>query len=545
MKLENISARFGRILDNSFNEIYIFDAVTLYFVQVNLGARQNLGYTSDEMARMTPLDLKPELSEQDFKKLIEPLLLKKEPMVVFQTVHQRTNGSLYPVEVRLQLMHDEFPPVFVAIIQDITERLEAEEKNQKQLNQLSKILEGTASTFGEKFYPSLVKNLAEAMGYRYAVIGKIIENPLKGIQTLAFYSDGEIVENMFYAIAGTPCEKVIEGELCLFPNNVQKTFPDDKPLIEMEVESYLGIPLFDQKTGKPIGLLAVMHDRPIKDIDSNQAILKIFAGRAEAEFERQRIDQDLKMYARELERSNNALNEFASIASHDLQAPLRKIIAFGDRIQDISIDLDDRGKDYIARLQKSAQRMQQFISDLLEFSKISFQEKSFERVNLETITREVTGDLEVLIKNTEGRINIKTLPTLEANPMQMRQLLQNLIGNSFKYRKKGVSPCVSISSRLLENGFWEIQVVDNGIGFDEKYTDRIFNMFQRLHGRSQYDGSGIGLAICKKIVENHGGTIHAKSSLQKGATFFITLPEKRSQIHDPKTSAPISQAINT
>lgn len=543
MKSKNIFERFGRVLDNSFNEIYIFDAATFYFVQVNLGARQNLGYMSDEMARMTPLDLKPEFSEQDFKKLIEPLLLKKEPIVVFQTVHRRKNGSLYPVEIRLQLMHDESPPVFVAIIQDITERAEAEERNLRQYNQLSKILEGTASTIGEKFYPSLVKNLAEAMGYRYAIIGKVLEKPTKGIQALAFYSDGKIIENLFYPIAGTPCEKVVDGELCLFPNDVQKTFPDDKPLIEMGVESYLGIPLFDQKTGKPIGLLSVLHDKPIKDIASNQAILKIFAGRAEAEFERQRIDQDLKIYARELERSNDALNEFASIASHDLQEPLRKIILFGDLLQDISIDLDDRGKDYVIRLQKSAERMQNFILDLLEFSKISFREKAFEMVNLETIIREVTGDLEVLIKNTGGRMDIKSLPTLEANPMQMRQLFQNLIENSIKYRKEGISPRLSISSRLLENCFWEIRVEDNGMGFDEKYGEKIFKIFQRLHGPSQYEGNGIGLAICKKIAENHGGTIHVKSSLLKGSTFFITLPEKRSQLHNPTISARISQAI--
>ncbi len=151
----------------------------------------------------------------------------------------------------------------------------------------------------------------------------------------------------------------------------------------------------------------------------------------------------------------------------------------------------------------------------------------FELVNLENVINIVLDNLETLILQNHGRVEVNQMPTLDADKVQMQQLFQNLIANAIKFHKKEESPIVIITSQQNGHGYWEISVEDNGIGFDEKCIDRIYKLFQRLHGRHEYDGTGIGLAICKKIVDLHGGTIDVKSSPRQGSTFIVTLPEKQ------------------
>ena len=231
----------------------------------------------------------------------------------------------------------------------------------------------------------------------------------------------------------------------------------------------------------------------------------------------------------ELARSNEELQQFAFIASHDLQEPLRKIIAFGDRLQvSCSEHISAQGLDYLQRMQNAAGRMQNLIEDLLNLSRITTRAQPFVTVNLIQVVQEVLSDLEIRIQQTQANIEIGELPTINADPLQIRQLLQNLIGNALKFHRDSVPPVVSIYSQKLEveedQCWYEIIIKDNGIGFDEKYLDRIFNVFQRLHGRSEYEGTGMGLAICRKIVERHRGKITAKSQLGKGTSFIVTLP---------------------
>lgn len=231
----------------------------------------------------------------------------------------------------------------------------------------------------------------------------------------------------------------------------------------------------------------------------------------------------------ELARSNEELQQFAFIASHDLQEPLRKIIAFGDRLQvTCSENISSQGLDYLQRMQNAAGRMQTLIEDLLTLSRVTTRAQPFVRVNLTQIVQEVLSDLEIRIQQTQANIEIGELPTINADPLQIRQLLQNLIGNALKFHRHSVPPVVSIYSQELEveedQRWCQIIIQDNGIGFDEKYLDRIFNVFQRLHGRSEYEGTGMGLAICRKIIERHRGKINAKSELGKGTSFIVTLP---------------------
>ena len=233
----------------------------------------------------------------------------------------------------------------------------------------------------------------------------------------------------------------------------------------------------------------------------------------------------------ELRRSNYDLEQFASVASHDLQEPLRKIQAFSDRLEvKCGAALDDQGKEYLGRIVNAVTRMRTLINDLLTFSRVTLKGQPFVTVDLKVVAEEVVSDLEILIHQSEGRVELGTLPTIQADPLQMRQLLQNLIGNALKFHRPGKPPLVKVSAREVfaddESSpvAYELAVADDGIGFEEAYLERIFQVFQRLHGRNEYDGTGMGLAICRKIVDRHSGKVTATSELGKGSTFLVTLP---------------------
>jgi light-regulated signal transduction histidine kinase (bacteriophytochrome) len=253
--------------------------------------------------------------------------------------------------------------------------------------------------------------------------------------------------------------------------------------------------------------------------------------------ERQRVNATLTALTTRLEQSNRELQDFASVASHDLQEPLRKIQAFGDRLRSkFAEPLGEAGRDYVDRMHSAAARMQTLINDLLSFSRVTTKAQPFAPVDLGGLARDVVGDLEARIESSGGRVEVGELPTIEADAVQMRQLFQNLIANALKFRRPEVAPVVRVSATMptevgtpAEDGEGasrnvEIRIADNGIGFDEKYLDRIFNVFQRLHGREQYEGTGIGLAVCRKIAERHGGSITATSRPGEGTTFVVTLP---------------------
>jgi PAS domain S-box-containing protein len=238
---------------------------------------------------------------------------------------------------------------------------------------------------------------------------------------------------------------------------------------------------------------------------------------------------NMEMYAARLEQSNRDLQEFAYIASHDLQEPLRKVLAFGDRLANKYSDvIDETGRDYLRRMREASQRMQTLINDLLTFSRVTTRAQPFARVDLDELARDVVSDLELQIDRTQGTVELSRLPIIEADPTQMHQLLQNLINNALKFHQVGKAPHVWISAENTTSTC-KIFVKDDGIGFDEQYLDRIFKPFQRLHNRQEYEGSGMGLAICRRIVERHGGEITAHSVLNRGATFVVTLPIHQAQ----------------
>lgn len=310
------------------------------------------------------------------------------------------------------------------------------------------------------------------------------------------------------------------------------------------------------RTGEVLGGLFFGHEQPGVFTESAEQIVSGIATQAaiaienarlfqtaQAEIaERKRIEAELRIFndtleqrvrvrTAEIEARNRELQEFAYVASHDLQEPLRKVHAFSDLLYDeYASTLGEDGKDYLDRMRAGVLRMSTLIRDLLEYSRVSTRGQDFCPVDLNQIASEVINDLQVRIEETGGRIDVDPLPTLDADPTQMRQLLQNLIANALKFHRPDVPPVISIRSQIekdaLQRGREVVRLVvdDNGIGFEPQYAERIFVPFQRLHTRDKYEGTGIGLAICRRIVERHGGSISVNSTSGSGATFEIILP---------------------
>jgi light-regulated signal transduction histidine kinase (bacteriophytochrome) len=250
--------------------------------------------------------------------------------------------------------------------------------------------------------------------------------------------------------------------------------------------------------------------------------------------QKRKAELELSDFASRLEQTNRELKDFTYVVSHDLQEPLHLIRAFAERITRKSHSvLDEQGAMYLQRIEMAAGRMQSLIDGLLQYSRLTTQAQEFIPVDLTDVVHEVISDLEVRIDYQKAKITIGELGTIEADPLQMRQLFQNLVSNALKYSSCGQAPRIEVlplpvPENASRKNVCQVVVKDNGIGFDSCFQEKIFGLFQRLHGRDEYNGTGIGLAICKKIVDNHHGFIFANSKPDKGSNFTILLPQTQS-----------------
>lgn len=272
---------------------------------------------------------------------------------------------------------------------------------------------------------------------------------------------------------------------------------------------------------RPYGVLVLAADSPVEQDGGWTAIVAVACSQLGLWLARKRAEDELRERTRSLERMNRQLDEFASVASHDLQEPLRKVRAFASRLRErFAAALDDAGRDYFERLDNAAVRMQRLMDDLLAFARLAKLE-AHGRVELEGLTREVLRDLD--LERSGATVELGELPAVRGDAAQLRQLMQNLLANSLKFIRPGTVPHICVTAST-QQAVATIMVTDNGIGFDNKHAERIFGMLERLHARTAYAGSGMGLAICRRIVEAHGGTIAARGVPDGGATFVFTLP---------------------
>ncbi len=741
-RAENMEQQFGRLLQSSLNEIYQFDAGSLLFLQTSEGARVNLGYSADELSRMTPLDIKPLLTTERLERLIAPLRNGEQDALLFETIHLRKDGTTYPVEVRLQYM-DANPPVFLAIILDISVRKrveqalgESEERlraildnttsvvflkdmagryllvNNEYLKQLNKFsreqiigktdydifdeelaetlrandqevlragrplefVETVPGESGERTYIAVKFVLRDSAGEPYAVAGistditdrlrleeeaaharanelsrsladavgegligvdlshrivfanpkaqKILDIPetemqgrkldevvlaltadgnaladgtspawemistgrtfqtddwsfrrsdgtrfpvslviapisvtdkisgavlsfqditqrkqaeialketerrqaalLDNIPELAWLKDSEsryIAMNWPCARAGgvTPEEGIGKTDFDLWPAEIAELYRrDDREVMVSRVHKRVEEPL-TSKDGKTIWIETIKS--PI--IDGRGQVVGT-VGTARDISARRASEAALTHHMVELARVNAELDEFTHVASHDLQEPVRKLIAFSDWLRkDLGDGLPPRAEQDLGFIVDAAQRMQRLVGDLLALSRTGKVSMVREKVALDDAVNRALEVLEWKVAENNAIISRVPLPSVWGDLTLLSQLYQNLIGNALKFIA-APRPEISLTVEQLD-GEWVFGVRDNGIGMDPKYADQIFQPFKRLHGRGQFDGSGIGLSICRKVVERHHGRIWVESEEGRGAHFKFTL----------------------
>ncbi len=355
------------------------------------------------------------------------------------------------------------------------------------------------------------------------------------------FSEPEIKASIvFYEILGIdPTSAHTSAQL---QNNIH---PDDVPLSTGAVQAVkVGGGSYDiqYRYLKSDNEVVYIHSRGQAIYDENRKIIGI-QGFLQDITQLKTTEYNLQRRALELESINKELELFAYAASHDLQEPLRKLRAFGDRLnQKYSEQLDDTGRDYLSRMDNAAIRMQNLIDDLLAYSRLARSKDEKQEVDLNTMLAELLADLDDTVADKGIKVNVGPMPTFQGSShIQMRQLFLNLLTNAFKFTKENSSPTVDVTHRLAKGRelpwkteledlakYHVIEIKDNGIGFDQQFAEKIFIMFQRLHGRGEYPGTGIGLALCKKIVENHGGIIKAHGVEGEGAVFTVVLPVKKS-----------------
>ena len=421
----------------------------------------------------------------------------------------------------------------IGISQSITEEKAMEEELRRMREGLEKrVAERTAEIARERSLLRTIIDISpDAIYVKDRPCHKTLANPAE----------------LKYMGCQTEAEAVGKTDFEIYPEELARGyFADDQAVIEA------GKPVLnrEEKVVSPNGDVRwVLSSKiPLRDAAGKIAGLvgigRDITERRQAEELLRESEAKLRDFTVRLERSNRELQDFAYVASHDLQEPLRKIIVFGERLKQKNVDkFDPDSLNYLDRMQQAGTRMQNLINDLLSYSRVTSKAQGFAKVDLAQVAGGVVDDLEGRIETVHGRVEVGPLPVIEAEPLQMRQLLQNLIGNALKFRRPDVAPCVKVGAQIIAHAaapdkkLCQLTVSDNGIGFEEKHAERIFELFQRLHARHEYEGTGMGLAIVRKIAVHHGGDVVAKSKPGEGATFIVTLPVAQAQTTPERTVA--------
>jgi len=498
-QVEALNKRLAGIFENSFDEIYIFDD-ELKFIQVSSGALKNLGYSMDEMRAMGPADLKPDFDDEHFNAFVEPLRTEEKQQLVFETRHQRKDGSTYPVQVRLQASLVDNERIFSAIIVDITEQKKAE----AEIERYQKHLEGLVAQ-----RTKTVKQQAQIIDQTH---DSVVGTDLDGIVTS--WNGG--AERMF----GVSSDRAIGRPISfVYPEDQRDRFQTsvigplkEKGAHEVEVEmlhadgttfpAHLSLSLLYDDQGNPYGMVGYSLD---------------LSELKQREVELGRVNE-------QLEAANKELESFAYSVSHDLRAPLRGIDGFSMALmEDYGDQLDDTAQDYLQRVRNGAQRMGVLIDDMLQLSRVNRLELNRETIDMATIARSVVEELQDGEPQRMLELDLGDDLLVKADPRLLRVMLDNLFGNAWKFTTREEVSRISFSRVPNQNDTYMIR--DNGVGFDMRHADKLFGAFQRLHRNVDFPGTGVGLATVQRIVHRHGGKVWAEAKVGEGASFYFTLDE--------------------
>lgn len=383
---------------------------------------------------------------------------------------------------------------------------------------------------GKELFNSILKFVVNRTESDYGMIAEILHNEGQDkLSCIAFSNNGEITGDFTAAQDDIFYKEIFNGETVIHLNNAKRDFLQDKVITTFAVEGFICQPLKDEN-GNTGGLLCIMQKTQINEPEYLTTVLNIAAKRCEMEFQRLHYEKLVEQKNFELNRQNKDMASFTYIASHDLQEPLRKIRMFNSRILEKDASkLSESALGYFKSINSTADRMQNLINALLTYSSMDSDDLSTERVNLNKLLKEVLKMMADLLEDRNVTIDADNLPTLQIIPTQFQQLLYNLLNNAVKYAKADIPANIKISAKthlVGRQNFWRIDIADNGIGFDPQYKEKIFEVFQRLHGKQEYAGTGVGLAICTKVAKNHRGHITADAVPGEGATFSIFIPAK-------------------
>jgi len=487
-------------------------------LKANISATIAYGYTQHEMLGLTLDDLR----SPDTPLFTEDMSDRNEEEgILFEASHRRKDGSDFPVEVSSRGVTLGADRILISVVRDITERKRAEhslrrneESARSRLAQMLSVLnimsEGVLILDGEGRLLLVNPAMIHLAGWH--------EAPEETWREYVERIEMRELSGELLPVEQWPVSRALRGESVRDLEYRVHRFDTGKEYIAL----YSATPVLNADGAVDLVVVTVRDITARKQ--DEEALRK----------SKEELELRVKERTAELESMNRELQDFAFIASHDLKEPLRKVQAFGDLVvSKAGSALQGESLDYLYRMQHAAARMQELLESLLSYSRLSTKGGLFSRVDLNEVAGSAASNLEIRIKETDALVEIMNLPVIDGDDNQLVQLFQNLFLNAIKFHKEGVSPRVKVSSSYVQDdrtgaGAYEISVEDNGIGFDEKHLNKVFLPFQRLHGRSEYEGVGMGLAICKKIVERHGGAITAKSTPGKGSVFIVTLPEKQS-----------------
>ena len=491
--------RFRSLFDMSRDGIVFVD-LEGHIEEMNQAYLDLVGYDRDEISTHTYQDLTPEKWRAGEAEIIETQVMQRGFSDEYEKEYVRKDGSIAPISLRTILVRDlDGRPIrFMGIVRDITElkekeeALRASEKRYRSLFDLSHDgvvfvgLDGPIEEANDAYLDMVGYELGELIGVTYQQL----------TPTRWAAMEAEIVDQQLMSRGYTDEyeKEYIRKEGSIFPVAVRSILVRDE-------------------AGTPVRIMGIVRDIT----------------------EQKEAKEALERHALDLARSNEELEQFAYVASHDLQEPLRKIRAFGALLADEKQEsLDEEGRQYIDFMTDAAARMQTLVSDLLALSRVTTAAQPFEDLPLSDVFDTVLSDLSVSLDEAEGHVEIAEAPTIEADRTQMDQLFRNLIGNALKFRKPGIAPRVTVRMAAeakplpaIPGPAHTIVVADNGIGFEPSQGSKLFQPFKRLHARHQYEGAGIGLAICEKIILRHHGRITASGTPGEGATFTVTLPRRQ------------------
>jgi PAS domain S-box-containing protein len=487
--------KYKTLFYKSPQPMWIYDFTTLHFLEVNEAAVSQYGYSMDEFRQMTLKDIRPPEEMEGFvKNMVTVDAYTTRQRNRWQ--HKKKNGEIIQVEVTaLPIQYNHYTARLV-VINDISEKIKVQEKLARERNLLRTIIDNVPD-------------------YIY----------VKDLQFNYIMNNRAMVE-----LVGGQEEKDTTGKngFDLFGEEVARVnLEEDKKILRT------GQPVLNREEsivtheGKSRWFLT--SKVPLKDDDNHIlgiiGISRDITTRIQTEMVLKRMHEDLQRHSIQLAASNAELEQFVYIASHDLQEPLRTTSGFVSLLKEEYMGkLDATADEYLGFISQSSERMKRLIKDLLDYSRIG-RKKELQEVNCNELLQEVTEDLHSMIKETGAVIQAEELPVLNGYRTELKLLFQNFISNSIKFRKKDLPPEIKITAHL-HNDNWEFSIHDNGIGILEEHKDRVFVIFQRLHNRDEYEGSGIGLAHCKKIVELHGGRVWLTSRENEGTTFYWTISTK-------------------